>query len=88
MNPRPRRDWCLSGVGKLDGEHHIHLDPSVDPVQHAPRRVQEALRSKLQSTLEDMVQQDVLAPVTLWISSMVAVPKRNGKLRICLDPKN
>ena len=79
------------GVGKLDGEHHIRLDPSVDPVQHAPRRVQVALRSKLQSTLEDMVLQEVLAPVTEptpWISSMVVVPKRNGKLRICLDPKN
>ena len=22
------------GVGRLDGEHHIRLDPSVDPVQH------------------------------------------------------
>ena len=69
----------------------IRLDPSVDPVQHAPRRVQVAVRSKLQSTLEDMVQQDVLPPVTEptpWISSMVVVSKRNGKLRICLDPKD
>ena len=28
------------GVGKLEGEHHICLDPTVDPVQQAPRRVQ------------------------------------------------
>ena len=35
--------------------------------------------------------QDVIAPVTTpteWISSIVAVPKKNGKLRICLDPKD
>ena len=65
-------------IGKLDGKHHIRLDPSVNNVQHVPRRVQVALRSKLQSTLEDLVQQDVLAPVTPWMSSVVVVPKRNG----------
>ena len=27
------------GVGKLDGEYHIRLDNTVDPVQHAPRQV-------------------------------------------------
>ena len=36
------------GVGKLEGEHHIHLNPSVDPVQQAPKHVQIALRAKLQ----------------------------------------
>ena len=79
------------GVGKLDGEHHIRLDPSVDPVQHAPRRMQVALRAKLRESLEDIVSQEVLTPVsepTPWISSMVVVPKQNGKLRICLDPKD
>ena len=48
------------GVGKLDGEHHIRLDPSVDPVQHALRRMQVALRAKLRESLEDLVSQDVL----------------------------
>ena len=52
------------GIGKLDGNYHIRLDPGVDPVQHAPRRVPVALRSKLQTTLNEMVEQDVLAPVT------------------------
>ena len=33
----------------------------------------------------------VIAPVnspTAWISSMVTVPKTNGKLRVCLDPRD
>lgn len=78
------------GVGKLAGEHHIRLDNTVDPVQHAPRRVPVALRAKVKEALEDLVKQEVIAPVTsptAWISSMVTVPKKNGKLRICLDPK-
>ena len=64
--------------------------PSIDPVQHAPKSVPMELRSKL-TTLNEMVEQDVLAPVTTstpWISAMVVVPKKNGKLRICLDPKH
>ena len=77
------------GVGKLDGEYRI-LDPTVQPVQQAPRRVAIALRPKLKEALEDL-KQEVIAPVTTpteWISSIVAVPKKNGKLRICLDPKD
>ena len=49
------------------------------------------LRECLRETLDDLVQQDILAPVTEltpWVSSMVAVPKSDGKLRICLDPKD
>ena len=60
-------------------------------MQHAPRRVPVALRERLRETLEELVQQDILALVTQpteWISSMVIVPKKDGKLRICLDPKD
>ena len=49
-----------------------------------------AHRENLQKTLEDLVKQEVLAPVTRpteWVSSMVAVPKSDGRMRICLDPK-
>ena len=38
-----------------------------------------------------MVTADIIVPVTeptQWISSTVVVPKENGSLRICLDPKD
>jgi len=47
-------------------------------------------RNKLQQTLNDLVKQEVLAQVTRpteWVSSMVAVPKQDGRIRISLDPK-
>ena len=78
-------------MGCLEGEYHIRLNADIDPVQHAPRRVPVALRERLQETLDDLVQQDILAPVTEptpWVNSMVVVPKKDGKLRICLDPKD
>ena len=79
------------GVGLLDGKYRIVWDEQVAPVQHPPRRVPIPLRDTLKETLDDLVQQNILAPVqkpTPWISSMVVVPKQDGKLRICLDPRD
>ena len=78
------------GVGKIAGDYHIRLDPDAIPMQHAPRRVPVALRQRLKETLNSMVKANIIALVTeptKWISSMVVVPKKNGTLRICLDPK-
>ena len=79
------------GVGLLQGHYHIRLDSNAVPMQHAPRRVPVPLRARLKETLDDLVRQEILAPVeqpTPWISSMVVVPKKDGTLRICLDPKD
>ena len=79
------------GVGCLEGEYQIRLNSEAKPVQHAPRRVPVPQRECLQETHDDLVQQDILAPVTeptQWVSSMVVVPKSDGKLRIGLDPKD
>ena len=35
------------GIGELEGEYRIRLDDTVDPIQHAPRRVPVALRDRL-----------------------------------------
>ena len=79
------------GVGLLEGKYHIRINTGVDSVQHAPRRVPVAIREQLRSTLEELVVQDIIAPITQptpWISSLVALPKKNGRLRLCLDPQD
>ena len=79
-------------VGMMEGEHKIRIDKSVDPVQHAPRRVPVALRAKVKEALQSLENQEIITSVTTptpWINSMVAVPKANGaKLRICFDPRD
>ena len=70
-------------MGLVDSKYHIKLDPSVGPVQHAPRWVPVPLREVLKSTLDNLVKQEIIAPIqkpTSWISSMVVVPKKNGTL--------
>ena len=49
-----------------------------------------ALRQQLKETLHNIAKAYLIAPVTdptEWISSMVVVPKKNGTLSLCLDPK-
>ena len=79
------------GVDLLDGEHHIKLDATTDPVQHTPRRVPVALRTPMKDALDGVQAEEIIEPVTKpteWISSLVVVQNKDtNKLRICLDPK-
>ena len=69
--------------------HHIELDPNCKPVIHPPRKVPVTIRSKVKKELERMERLDVIERVyepTDWVNSMVTVIKKNGQLRICIDP--
>ena len=76
-------------MGALAGQYHMVPDESARPIQHPPRRVPVAIHERLRETLEDLEKREIIAGVTTptpWISSMVVVPEKNGKLCICLDP--
>ena len=80
----------FEGMGDI-GEAKIQLKDDAQPVIDAPRRVPLALRDRLRKELERMEEQDVIEKVTEptdWVNSLVVVEKPNGKLRICLDPRN
>ena len=79
--------FAADNIGCLLLKHHIHLDESVKPVIHSPRRVPVALRLRVKEELDRMEELGVIRPgnkLTHWVSSMVTVVKL-GKLRICLD---
>ena len=72
-------------------ECKITLDPNVTPVVHPPRRVPVALRDALKHELDSLVKKEILSPVTYptdWVNSCVCVTKPNGKISLCLDPKD
>ena len=82
----------FKGIGLFPGECTIHIDPSVTPVVHPPRRVPVALRNCLKEELQNMEKQQIIARFTEpteWVNSMMAAEKPlTGKLRVCLDPKD
>ena len=49
----------FSGTGEFPGEHHITIDPAVQPVVHATRRVALALQSTLKQLLDQMAENGV-----------------------------
>ena len=84
---------CFDGIGKLQGQYHITLDPSIPPVAHAQRRVPLSLRDDIKNELAKMEAQGVIAKIkegepTTWVNSLVYRRKTDGSLRICLDPKD
>ena len=75
----------------MSGEYDIKIDPSVSPVQHGRHKVPIKYKAEIEKELNDMVQQGIIAKQTEptpWVSSLTYPKKPNGKLRICLDPKD
>ena len=84
---------CFNGIGKFQGHYHITVDPSVPPIVHAQRCVPLSLRDDIKEELDDMEFRGITAKIkegepTAWVISLVYHRKPNGKLRICLDPKD
>lgn len=80
----------FQGLGCLEGQYHITVDPNIKPVVHAPRKVPIALYSQVKTELDRMEKLDAIAKVegpSDWVNSMVVVVKPN-KLRICLGPRD
>ena len=72
-------------------EYHITVDPTVKPVIHPPKRVPLELRESVIEELHRMVKRGAIEKVvgpTDWVNSMSVQTKADGKLRICLDPRD
>ena len=80
----------FTGVGQFKKEYNIEVDIDVPGVIQPPRRFPYTRLEKLKTTLEKMENQEIVASVdkpTDWVSNLTVVEKKNGTLRVCLDPK-
>lgn len=77
-------------IGTLPGTAHFQVDESVTPCVSPTHNVPVALKPLLKESLEELTTKGVIAPVdkpTDWVNNVVIAQKKNGKLRICLDPR-
>ena len=82
---------CFGELGTLPKLHKIVVDSSVPPVVHPPRRVPIAIQPKLKEELDRRESLGVTSKVTEptdWVSSLVIVHKPDGRIRVCLYPKD
>jgi hypothetical protein len=81
----------FTGLGKLDTEHHITVESGAVPIVSASRPVPVHVRPKLKAELDRLENLGIIQKCdepTEWVSPIVIVPKPNGQIRICLDPRN
>ena len=78
-------------IGCLEGPYQFKIDHSLTPEVHPPRKIPLTLREKVIEELDRMEELGVIHKVdkpTRWVSSLVVVQKPNGKIRVCLDPRD
>ena len=82
----------FKGLGNLGDPYVIKLSQNAKPhAIYTPKTIALPMRVKAQEELEKMESMGVISRVeqpTQWCAGMVAVPKKNGKLRICVDLKH
>lgn len=81
----------FQGVGEFKNPLKLRIQPGVEPVVRPPRRVPNALLKRLADKLDSLVEHKVIAKVDHpknYVSNLVIIEKKDGSLRICLDPKD
>jgi len=79
----------FTGLGKLEGyQLEVPIDQAVKPVVQPTRRVPYQLREKLEAKIKELLDSDVIEPVSgpsKWVSPVVIIPKNDGDIRLCVD---
>ena len=88
-------DWkqkfpnLFQGLGTMKSQVKIELKEGLEPfAQATPRRVAAARRRPLQEELARMEKMGVIQRIeepTEWCAPCIVVPKKNGKIRVCID---
>ena len=66
-------------------EHEIHTG-DIPPIRQKPYRIPYAKRELVKKELEEMLEAKVIRPsMSPWASPIVLVPKKDGKVRFCVD---
>ncbi len=79
----------FNGVGKLNNyKLKVHINPNVPPVAQPHRRVPVHIRKAVDKKLKELEELDIIESLvgpTPWVSPLVAVPKANGDVCVCVD---
>ena len=77
-------------IGEFKNTYKLVTDPNVPAHVNPPRKTPIALKDQIKNELDKMEKQNVIKKVlepTEWVSSLVYVTKKDGSIRVCLDPR-
>uniref|UniRef100_A0A0A9W3X7 RNA-directed DNA polymerase n=1 Tax=Lygus hesperus TaxID=30085 RepID=A0A0A9W3X7_LYGHE len=77
------------GLGKLPFKCNLTLGKDAVPVVRPARRLPEVLKTKLKAELKRLENLGIIEKIdkpTDWVHDLVIVEKKNGKVRLCINP--
>ncbi|XP_058221013.1 uncharacterized protein LOC131331161 [Rhododendron vialii] len=82
--------WTYNEMPRLDpgvAVHRLAIHPEKWPVTQAPRRTRPELTSQIEAEVDKLLTAGFIREVKYptWLANIVPVPKKNGKIRICID---
>ena len=77
----------MKGIPPHVCEHKIELQPEAKPVRQMCYRMNLNYAAKVKEEIDKYLEARIIYPVvkTEWLSPIVIVPKKNGKLRVYVD---
>ena len=85
------KDLFQGDLGNIPVVYKIRLDANVTPVVRPSRKIPLAMEESVKAELDRMVKIGAITPVsepTECVSQMVAARKKDGGIRICIDPRD
>eukprot|EP00253_Pinus_taeda_P019382 PITA_19382 len=82
--------WSYEEMPGIDSsiiEHEIKMYPDVKPVQQQLRQVHSKKAATIKAEVEKLLHAGFIYPVPLtdWVSNIVPVMKKKGRIRVCID---
>lgn len=80
----------MPGLDRSVVEHKLPLYPNCKPHKQPPRRFSAEVQLEIKNEIERLLYAGFIrtARYVDWISNVVPVIKKNGKLRVCIDFRN
>ena len=77
----------MKGIPPHVCEHKIELQSEAKPVRQMHYRMNPNYAAKVKEEIDKYLEAKFIYPVdkTKWLSPIVIVPKKNGKIRVCVD---
>ena len=77
----------MPGLDRSIVEHRLPIKPGYQPFKQAPKRFNPNVPDDIKKETERLLKAKFIRPCRYaeWISNVVPVYKKNGKLRVCID---
>ncbi|XP_057994337.1 uncharacterized protein LOC131174598 [Hevea brasiliensis] len=77
----------MPGIGRDIVQHKIPTDPNMRPVKQKKRRLRPEWEEKIAQELKKLIEADFIEVIEYpeWLANIVPVPKKDGRVRMCVD---